>query len=252
MLKAAAVASAVQLEDYIARRVAWVKSGDPTPMDLNMTDGKVYRSHLAVLPGGGRMLIFSDVPDIVRTAQELERLATTDGMTGIYNRRHFLMLADREWRRARRYHRALSFLMIDIDYFKSINDTFGHQIGDQMIVHLTNLVRERRRDADVLARIGGDEFALLLPETDLSRAQAMAERLRGEVAASPLTASSRSIPTTVSIGVATATDSMSDFSQLMSAADQALYDAKHAGRNRVMCSLWAEATTKTTEQSRSH
>lgn len=206
-------------------------------MDLNMTDGKVYRSHLAVLPGGGRMLIFSDVTDIVHTAKELERLATTDGMTGIYNRRHFLMLADREWQRARRYHRALSFLMIDIDYFKSINDTFGHPTGDQMIVHLTNLARERRRDADVLARIGGDEFALLLPETDLSRAQAMAERLRGEVAASPLTASSRSIPTTVSIGVATATDSMSDFSQLMSAADQALYDAKHAGRNRVMCSV---------------
>jgi diguanylate cyclase (GGDEF)-like protein len=242
MLAASAQAVAVNLEDYVARRLAWVRSGDPKPMDLAMTDGTVLRCHLAVLPDDGRMLIYSDVTDIVRNAEELERLATTDGMTGIYNRRHFLTLADREWARARRYGRPISFLMIDIDYFKSINDDFGHQVGDEMIVHLANLARDCKRECDVLARIGGEEFALLLPETDLPQAQVVAERLRSEVAAKSLVVASRSIPATVSIGVATLVAAMSDISDLMKAADQALYDAKHAGRNRVICCISRDAT----------
>jgi diguanylate cyclase (GGDEF)-like protein len=211
-------------------------------MDLAMADGTVLRCHLAVLPDDGRMLIYSDVTDIVRNAEELERLATTDGMTGIYNRRHFLTLADREWTRARRYGRPISFLMIDIDFFKSINDDFGHQVGDEMIVHLANLARDCKRECDVLARIGGEEFALLLPETDLQQAQVVAERLRSEVAAKSLVVASRSIPATVSIGVATLVAAMSDISDLMKAADQALYDAKHAGRNRVICCISRDAT----------
>jgi diguanylate cyclase (GGDEF)-like protein len=241
MLAASAQAVAVDLEDYVARRLAWVQSGDPRPMDLAMTDGKALRCHLAVLPGGGRMLIYSDVTDIVQHAQELERLATTDGMTGVYNRRHFLTLADREWARARRYGRPISFLMIDIDYFKSINDGFGHHVGDEMIVHLANLARDCKRECDVLARIGGEEFALLLPETDLSQAQIVAERLRAEVAAKSLVVASGSIPATVSIGVATSAATMNDISDLMKAADQALYDAKHAGRNRVICRIARDA-----------
>jgi diguanylate cyclase (GGDEF)-like protein len=241
MLAASAQAVAVNLEDYVARRLAWVQSGDPKPMDLAMTDGKALRCHLAVLPSGGRMLIYSDVTDIVRNAEELERLATTDGMTGVFNRRHFLTLADREWGRARRYQRPISFLMIDIDYFKSINDEFGHQVGDEMIVHLANLARDCKRECDVLARIGGEEFALLLPETDLAQAQIVAERLRAEVAANSLLVASRSIPATVSIGVATSAAAMDEMSDLMRAADQALYDAKHAGRNRVISCLGLDA-----------
>src|SRR3954469_1714827 len=168
MLRGAHAASAVDLDDYVAKRLAWVTAGDPTPMDLTMNNGTVMRCQLATLPEGGRMLIYSDVTDIVRHAQELERLATTDGMTGIYNRRHFLTLADLEWTRAVRYGRALAFLMFDIDYFKSINDTFGHQAGDAVIVHLANLAGACKRQPDVLARIGGEEFGLLLPETDLA------------------------------------------------------------------------------------
>jgi diguanylate cyclase (GGDEF)-like protein len=233
MLKDAAAAAAVDLEQYVKRRLSWVQSGNTAPMDLSMTNGAVIRCHIAVLPGGGRMLIYSDVTDIVRNAQELERLATTDGMTGIFNRRHFLALADREWRRARRYRRALSFLMIDIDYFKSINYSYGHQVGDTMITHLANVTRECKRDTDVLARIGGEEFALLLPETDAYQAEIVAERIRHEVSINPLALAARSVPATVSVGVASATANMSDFSQLMSAADQALYEAKRCGRNRV-------------------
>lgn len=146
LLQAAASASAVSHDDYVASRLAWVVSGDKTAIDINMADGATLRCQLAILPGGGRMLIYSDVTDIVRNAQEMEQLATIDGMTGIYNRRHFLVLADREWDRARRYGRPLSFLMIDIDYFKAINDRFGHEIGDRAIVHVAILpagARER-------------------------------------------------------------------------------------------------------------
>jgi len=241
MLTASSQAVAVNLEDYVARRLAWVRSGDSKPMDLAMADGKVLRCHLAKLPDGGRMLIYSDVTDIVRNAEELERLATTDGMTGIYNRRHFLTLADHEWSRARRYGRPLSFLMIDIDHFKSINDNFGHQAGDDMIVHLAKLAGDCKRDCDVLARIGGEEFALLMPETDLRQAQVLAERLRREVAGNSPTAAAQSIPATISIGVATSEPAMHDISDLMKAADRALYDAKRAGRNRVNCWVSREA-----------
>ena len=186
LLQAAAAALSVNIQDYVARRLAWVRSGDPTPFDLPMANGTVLRCHLAALPDGGRMVIYSDVTDIVRNAEEMERLATVDGMTGIYNRRHFLALADHEWNRARRYGRPISFLMIDIDHFKAINDDFGHEIGDRMIVHLANLARDCKRDSDVLARIGGEEFAILLPETTLDQARTMAERLRHRVASSPL------------------------------------------------------------------
>jgi len=198
-----------------------------------MEDGTVLRCHVAVLPDGGRMLTYSDVTDIVRNAEELERLATTDGMTGIYNRRHFLTLADREWSRSRRYERPLSLLIFDIDYFKAINDRFGHDVGDQVIVHMTTLVKERKRDADVLARIGGEEFALLLPETSLGQANDAADRLRLDIERNPAGAPSRSVAATVSIGVAAATSETRDFADLMRAADHALYEAKHAGRNRV-------------------
>jgi len=235
MLGAAAQAVAVNLDDYVERRLAWVRSGDPKPMDLTMADGTTLRCHLAVLPGGGRMLIYSNVTDIVRNAQELERLATTDGMTGVYNRRHFMTLASREWANARRYGRPMSFLMIDIDHFKSINDGFGHQAGDDVIVHLAKLARGCKRDYDVLARIGGEEFALLMPETELQQARIVAERLRREVAANFMVVASHPVSATVSIGVATSTPAMHELSDLMTAADRALYDAKHAGRNRVMC-----------------
>ncbi len=240
LLLGAMGASAVKMDDYVARRLAWVRSGDATPMDLPMADGVVLRCHLAVLPGGGRMLIYSDVTDIVRNAEEMERLATIDGMTGIYNRRHFLILADREWERARRYNRPLSFLMVDIDHFKSINDKFGHEAGDRIIVHLAQIAGRCKRASDVLARIGGEEFALLLPETPLSRAKTMAERLRQSVLKKPLTEAPSPIRASISIGVAAASEAMESLSDLMRAADQALYRAKRAGRNQTVC--WTAET----------
>jgi len=223
----------IDLEDYVSRRLSWVKSGEPAPMDLNMSDGTVRRCQLAVLPNGGRMLIYSDVTDIIRNAEELERLATTDGMTGTLNRRHFLTLADREWKRALRYDRPLSLVVLDIDLFKAINDEFGHDVGDSVIVHLTDLAARTKRDTDLLARIGGEEFALLLPETSLADACPVAERIRQQFAARPVDVTSRIVAATVSIGVAASTAAMAGFADLMKTADDALYDAKRSGRNRV-------------------
>jgi diguanylate cyclase (GGDEF)-like protein len=223
-----------EVEGHIARRLAWTTSGNPTPVDQHLSSGRVIRCNCAILSGGGRMLIYSDVTDIVRQAEELERLATTDGMTGIYNRRHFMTLADCEWARSRRHQRPLSCLMIDIDFFKLINDGFGHEVGDQMIIHFVKLAREYKRGSDVLARIGGEEFALLLPETDLPAAHVVAERLRREFAASPLVETPGRIPATVSIGGAVSDDATIGFSDLMKSADTALYDAKRGGRNCVV------------------
>ena len=235
LLRAAQAVSAVDLDDYIQKRLSWVRAGDPTPMDLKMSNGTVLRCQVAVLPGAGRMLIYSDVTDIVQQAQELERLATTDGMTGIYNRRHFLTLAELEWNKACRYNRPLTLLMLDIDYFKSINDAYGHQAGDEVIVHLANLAGSCKRTTDVLARLGGEEFALLLPETDLPQAQIFAERLREEVAAHPLVVTSQPIRATISIGVAAKSPKTTTLPKLINVADKALYEAKRAGRNRVTC-----------------
>ena len=224
-----------ELRKYVSQRLAWVVAGDQPPVDQRLSSGRVIRCQCAVLPAGGRMLTYSDITDIVHHAEDLERLATTDGMTGIYNRRHFMTLADIEWSRARRYRRPMSFLMIDIDRFKSINDRFGHETGDQMIVHLTKVATACKRDSDVLARIGGEEFGLLLPETDLAQSLLVAERLRREVAENPLVAETDRISTTISIGVASRDDAMTGISDLMKVADRALYDAKNSGRNRVVC-----------------
>ena len=236
LLRDAQRASAVELDDYVAKRIAWVMSGDPAPMDLKMSDGRVLRSHLAVLPNGGRMLIYSDVTDVVQYAKEMERLAITDGMTGIYNRRHFMTLAEHEWKKACRYDRPLALLLVDIDHFKSINDTYGHQTGDDVIIHLANLASSCKREVDVLARLGGEEFVLLLPETNSRQAKVLAERLRNEVATHPIARSGQVIGVTISVGVSDRSSKTTSFSRLISLADEALYEAKRAGRNRVTCS----------------
>ncbi len=229
--------SAVDLDDYINRRLEWVKSGDPKPMDLRMANGTILRCQLATLPEGGRMLIYSDVTDIVHAAEELERLATIDGMTGIFNRRHFLNLADREWVRSRRYGYPISLMMIDIDRFKNINDSYGHQVGDEVIIHLAKLATANKREADLLARVGGEEFALMLPETDLPGASNAAERLRCEVSQTRPPHTPEGLATTISVGIAASTDEMDDVSTLMRAADDALYQAKRGGRDRVVCAV---------------
>src|SRR5262245_39277190 len=171
--------------------------------------------------------------DLVRHAQELERLATTDDLTGLYNRRHFLALAEDERRLHERGHQPLALMLLDIDFFKSINDRFGHDVGDAMIRHVADICRDEMRGFDLLARIGGEEFVLLLPHTTSEQAMVLAERLRDRLETSPLVTHLGEVGVTASIGVAATDAQVEHIADLMKRADQALYQAKRDGRNRV-------------------
>jgi len=173
-----------------------------------------------------------------RAQEELERLATRDGLTSVANRRSFDETLNTEWRRASRESRALSLLMIDVDYFKPYNDTYGHQSGDdclrQIAAAMTGVVK---RASDCVARYGGEEFSILMPATELGGARIVAERIRAAVEALRLPHSGSAVAehVTVSIGVACMHIAAGGepAAQLIAAADAALYRAKHAGRNRI-------------------
>jgi len=167
-------------------------------------------------------------------AIDLGMLASTDGLTSLYNRRQFDVLARAEWARFQRYGRPLSLLILDIDKFKSINDRFGHDAGDLVLKAVADICKLTKRQPDVLARIGGEEFALLLPETDEAAAEIVAERFRNAIADHSGILAAEKIRVTVSIGVAGAALAMSSFEVMLKRADEALYEAKRTGRNRVV------------------
>jgi diguanylate cyclase (GGDEF)-like protein len=170
-----------------------------------------------------------------RLFAETQRLATTDHLTGLFNRHHFFALAPRELERARRYHHNIALLVIDVDYFKVINDTYGHDAGDTVLRNVAERMRRELRDADILARFGGEEFIALLPETNLTGALCVAERLRSAVESAPILLQAHSVWVTISIGCA-ALDSISGTDRLetlIQRADRALYSAKVGGRNQV-------------------
>lgn len=166
--------------------------------------------------------------------EEAQYLAITDPLTKIYNRRYFFEIAQREFDRATRYGHQLSMLMLDIDHFKAVNDTYGHQIGDIALQKVANSCRESIRDIDILARYGGEEFIILLPNTEQQGALHVAHRIRDKISNIPTNAGKYSIPITVSIGVATLTKEITTLDILIGQADAMLYKAKEAGRNRVM------------------
>jgi diguanylate cyclase (GGDEF)-like protein len=223
-----------RMEAYVAERTALIRAGDEKPVDIRLTSGEVIRSRCKVLADGGRMLTYGNVSDLVHSADEMAELALKDALTGVYNRRHFMARLDGEWKRYLRYGRPLSLLMLDIDHFKSINDRFGHDVGDQAIISVARMCATQTRDSDVVARIGGEEFAILLPETDLAEARAVAERLRKAVAERTLAINAKAVAFTVSIGLVPADGAVADPADLMKRADEALYAAKRSGRNRVM------------------
>jgi diguanylate cyclase (GGDEF)-like protein len=220
-----------QLDAFFAERVAALRAGNERQRDLKTTDGRNIRARCDVLPNNGRMLTFFDVTDLIRNAEQLEKLATIDTMTGLCNRRHFLVLADAEWSRFQRYQRPLSMLMVDIDHFKQVNDRYGHAVGDEAIIAVADACTNGKRQPDIVGRLGGEEFAILLPETDLAQATIVADRLCTSIAEHDLVAHKVHFKVTASIGIAAASASMSGLDVLMRAADQALYQAKAQGRN---------------------
>lgn len=171
--------------------------------------------------------------------RELSLLAHTDPLTGILNRRSFMMLAERELGRLRRTGSPACLLAIDIDHFKHINDQLGHEAGDRALVLFARRLAEAIRVQDVFARLGGEEFAMILPDTNRSQALKAADRLRRAVQAEAFDLDGTGLPLTISIGISPLLATETGIGAAMRRADAALYSAKHAGRNQVM--MTAEA-----------
>jgi diguanylate cyclase (GGDEF)-like protein/PAS domain S-box-containing protein len=212
--------------------------GGPTEFRIRRNDGQIIVcevvSGLAPSPDGiDVQSVVRDVTDRKRLEEEFRRLAATDYLTGARNRRAFFEQAETEWRRARRHRRNLSLLMLDVDRFKRINDTYGHSVGDDVLRLLVAGCRRILRAEDILGRYGGEEFVALLPEVDIEGAMAIAERLRVQAASTAVPAGGRKIHFSVSIGVTEAQLTRETLDDALRRADDALYDAKNSGRDRV-------------------
>jgi diguanylate cyclase len=195
----------------------------------------------AALVGSAVWPLMRMLRDLEAARVQLDVLATRDELTGIYNRRQFLVLVDREWARCRRYDMGAAMVMLDVDHFKRINDLHGHLAGDLMLREIARAAAETLRHADFLGRFGGEEFIVFLPHTDTLGALDVAERIRERVAAIKLEWRGQKVNTTVSLGVATLGISHDTVGALIADADRALYTAKDAGRNCVRTPMAVEA-----------
>ena len=165
---------------------------------------------------------------------EIYRLSTIDALTQVFNRRYFQETLTRELSRARRYDRPLALLLFDIDFFKRVNDTYGHRAGDLVLRRIAELVQQRARKVDVVARYGGEEFAVILPEVDTSGGRLFAEKIRRMVEEERFSFEGQTIECTISAGVAELSASMANAEELVGCADARLYQAKETGRNRTI------------------
>ena len=172
--------------------------------------------------------------DLQKAQVELQRLAETDFLTGIANNRRFFEAGEREIQRARRYGRPLAALMLDLDHFKKVNDTYGHAAGDRVLVAMTAAIRKLLRDIDIFGRLGGEEFAILLPETDLAGSRSTAERLRAAIAGTAIDVGKAVLKVTISIGITLLLPDDLGLDAVLKRADDAMYEAKRHGRNRIM------------------
>ena len=176
---------------------------------------------------------FLDITQLKLLQKELEHLARTDPLTETYNRRHFFELSEKEIARARRNQSSLSMAIIDIDYFKRINDTYGHQAGDVVLKELVTLCKGQLRPYDILGRIGGEEFGITLVDCNLEEAFPVVERIRKAVEQSTVIVHGVHVHLEISVGMAQLAGDMEGWEFLLKRADEALYRAKNGGRNRV-------------------
>jgi diguanylate cyclase (GGDEF)-like protein/PAS domain S-box-containing protein len=203
------------------------RNGETFPAEISI-------SKLASPEGIVFTAIIRDITDRKRVYEQLHSLAMTDPLTGIANRRRFLDIAELELVRSRRYRHPLSLLLIDIDRFKDVNDTYGHAIGDQALLCATKAFHELMRDNDLAARIGGDEFVILLPETDEKFARILAQRLCNHIAKVDIPCNEEHIGITVCIGCGMVKDEDKSIEEALERADQAMLESKRMGRNRVL------------------
>ena len=223
--------------DEIEQRHLTDDSGEPFESTHVRTDGSTFvveaRTKRIVYRGSpARVMAMRDITERKSLEDELRHLARTDFLTGIRNRRHFMELAETEVLRAKRYGHVLSVAMIDIDRFKIINDSYGHDVGDRAIKLCAQTCGEQLRTIDVFGRLGGEEFGVLMPETGIEAAAAVAERLRSAMEVASLSVGTESVSCTLSIGV-TSRLQEEGLDQILGRADRLLYQAKGEGRNRI-------------------
>jgi len=204
------------------------------PLETYLDGLGFYTLPVAAWNAGMRTAVFCIVllllAEVRRLVARLQEQSLTDELTGVANRRAFLEVAAREIERSRRYRHELSLAYLDIDGFKAANDRFGHAVGDRVLIALAGVARATARSVDTVARIGGDEFVILMPETDALAALPLAERLR---AACSRAAGLGAAPVTCSIGVVTFERAPSDLEELLTSADALMYEAKAAGGDSV-------------------
>lgn len=209
--------------------------------EIELKDGRTLERHSVGLHDDqqhyfGRVWFFRDITERKRGEAALRDLAWRDPLTGELNRGHFLVRANEEQERARRYQSPLGILMLDLDNFKEINDQYGHAAGDTVLQTVCERWRAVLRNVDLLGRIGGEEFAILLPDSDWEATQIVAERLRASVADEPIYSMSHEICCTVSGGITMVGAEDQSVQDALRRADDALYRAKHQGRNRMEAS----------------
>jgi len=222
--------------------------GESRKLDLRVRhkDGTVY--HLeglgtAIRDHKGDIVrcigIWRDVTERIHLIRDLDKIAVTDPLTQIYNRRYFYKRAEEEVDRVKRSGNPLSLILFDIDLFKNVNDTYGHIIGDKVLIKLAHICQGELRNNDIFARYGGEEFVILLPETDIDAALKFAERLREVVANKMFTFDEINLTTTISLGISIWNNiEHLEVDTIIHQADQALYQSKEAGRNRV--TVWCD------------
>ncbi|MBU2870077.1 diguanylate cyclase [Colwellia sp. E2M01] len=184
-------------------------------------------------------ILIEDVTDVChyqtqlqKTLDDLALMSRIDGLTQIYNRKHWQESLKQEYAKARRYDKDLSLIMLDLDYFKLLNDNYGHQCGDMVLIEVSALIDSLLRIEDIFGRYGGEEFAIIVPEAQLHGAMELAQRICKTIASTPLTYNGQELKVTISLGVAQLSDKESNYEALITLADKALYAAKHNGRNQ--------------------
>ena len=202
--------------------------------------GKEYWVDISILPlrdTEGKVTHFAsiqrDITEYKKLEQDLQILCRTDPLTTAANRRAFNEILSQEFSRFKRSQKEYALIMIDLDHFKSINDQHGHSVGDQVLIEVTERCKDNIRVHDILARLGGEEFCILLPYTETKQAQKVAERLREKIEIKPIIVDGLRVKVTISVGISLVSTGDEDGHQAMERADQKLFQAKESGRNQI-------------------
>lgn len=223
-----------EVQDYVSDRIARVANGHDGPKLIRLIDGRIIKYECITLPTGGRMLSYTDQTELVKSAEKLELVVNIDPLTQIHNRRYLYTCGQNEVARARRYRRPISLIVLDIDHFKQVNETHGHAAGDTILCLVARCCRDLTRATDLVGRLGGAEFGLVLPETSISAAITVADKLRKEIAEAVSHIGTLELHVTASVGVACLTEADTNFEDVLRCAGNSLDIAKQSGRDRVV------------------